>query len=309
MNKHHLAGIYAAAITPLKPDFSPDMESLPKLLGFLAERGCHGALLLGTTGEGTSFSREERKAIWQAALAVREEHPHFKLFAGTGTPSVEETVTLTRIAFELGYDAVVTLPPYYYRKATDDGLFTWFSEVIQRAVPRDGSFLAYHFPQVSGVSLSIELLERLKERFPQQFQGLKDSSGELSHAQSLKARLGADCAVLVGNDKVLSDAMQAGAAGAITALANLNSPDLRAVWDAHQGGERNPEAQARLDAARDVQDKYPPAPAFLKAMLQKIHGFPNWPLKPPLMGLSAEGIEKALRELQESEKLDVVRGA
>jgi 4-hydroxy-tetrahydrodipicolinate synthase len=111
MSRASLSGVYAAAVTPLKPDFSPDADAIPHLLGFLAGRGCHGALMLGTTGEGPSFSPAERDGIWRAAMRVRQEHPDFRLLAGTGTPSLTETIDLTRLAFELGFDGVVTLPP------------------------------------------------------------------------------------------------------------------------------------------------------------------------------------------------------
>ena len=74
MNNHPLAGVYVAAVTPLRADFSPDLEAIPSLLSYYAQRGCHGALLLGTTGEGPSFSPAEREAIFRAGVQVREEH-------------------------------------------------------------------------------------------------------------------------------------------------------------------------------------------------------------------------------------------
>src|SRR5512144_2813317 len=123
---HPLAGIYAAAVTPLKPDLSPDLDSVHLLLDFLAGRGCHGALLFGTTGEGPSFSAAERGEVWQIAAKWRDSRPSFRLLAGTGSPSLTETEELNRRAFDLGFDAVVSLPPYYYRKASDEGLFRWF---------------------------------------------------------------------------------------------------------------------------------------------------------------------------------------
>ena len=138
MTRHVLSGVYAAALTPLQADFSPDLEAVAPFLAFLASRGCHGALLFGTTGEGPSFSSDEREAVWRAALKIREQVPDFRLFAGTGTPSLNETVNLTRLAFDIGYDAVVTLPPYYFRNASDDGLFAWFEQVIHKAVPQRG---------------------------------------------------------------------------------------------------------------------------------------------------------------------------
>jgi 4-hydroxy-tetrahydrodipicolinate synthase len=83
-----LAGVYAAALTPLKADYSPDLQAIPGLLDFLARRGCHGALILGTTGEGPSFSPDERVEIFRAALEIRKLQPDFHLLAGTGTPSL-----------------------------------------------------------------------------------------------------------------------------------------------------------------------------------------------------------------------------
>jgi 4-hydroxy-tetrahydrodipicolinate synthase len=135
MTMHPLAGIYAAAVTPLHPDFTPDLNAIPPLMDFLVGRGCHGILLLGTTGEGPSFSPEERGDIFRRACQVREMHQTLRqaqggairLFAGTGTPSLAETISLTRLAFDLGFDGVVVLPPYYFRKVTDEGLFAYFA--------------------------------------------------------------------------------------------------------------------------------------------------------------------------------------
>ena len=155
-----LSGVYAAAVTPLKPDFTPDLAMVPELLAFLAARGAHGALLLGTTGEGPSFSISEREAIYKAAAKVKNKHPEFSLLAGTGTPSLEETSHLNQVVFDLGFDGVVVLPPYYFRGASEDGLYAWFSQVIEGSIPEGGKLLGYHIPQVSGVSLSDSLLKR-----------------------------------------------------------------------------------------------------------------------------------------------------
>lgn len=294
MSHTPLAGVYAAALTPLHPDLTPDLDGLLSLLDFLAQRGCHGALLLGTTGEGPSFSVDERTSIFRAAPKIRETHPGFRLLAGTGTPSLAETTRLTRLAFELGFDAALVLPPYYFRNATEDGLFAWFSAVLERAVPEGGALLGYHIPPVTGVPLTPALLARLKDAYPEKFAGLKDSSADLAQAQTLGERFGADLAILNGTDRLLSAALQAGAAGCITALANLISPALRAVWDAHQGGRPAPGEQAALDAARAVSERYPPAAALLKALIAHFHGFPRWPVKPPLLPLAPETEARAL---------------
>jgi 4-hydroxy-tetrahydrodipicolinate synthase len=302
---HFLAGVYAAVVTPLRPTpaGSIDLDSIPSLLDWLAGRGCHGALLLGTTGEGPSFAPEERLAIWRAALAVRQVHPGFRLLAGTGTPSLGETIALTRAAFDLGLDGVVVLPPYYYRKVTDDGLFAWFSGVLRQAVPSGGAFLGYHIPPITGVSLSPDLLARLKDGFPDRFAGLKDSSADADYARLLGERFGKELLILNGTDRLLSTALEAGASGCITALANLFSPDLRRVWDSFQNGKPDREAQARLDAARSVSERYPPAPPLIKALLARRHGFPRWALRPPLLPAPDEIIDRAEAELSQVQEL------
>ncbi len=287
-NPHPLAGVYAAALTPLTPALEPDLEPVPRFLAFLAARGCHGALLFGTTGEGPSFSPSERESVLRAALTVRQEYPGFRLLAGTGTPSLDESIHLTRLAFDLGYDGVVCLPPYYFRKASDDGLFAWFTQVIQKAVPADGFLLGYHFPGAAGIGFSLDLLKRLKDAFPNQFAGIKDSSHDEGLAVALGQTFGADLVVLTGTDSYLQLALENQAAGCITACANLIAPDLRSVYDTYQAGKDPAAIQQRVSAQRHILEKYMPFPPTLKALLARLHGFPLWPVKPPLVDITPQ---------------------
>ena len=294
MNQHPLAGVYAAAVTPLNPDYTLDADGLLRLLDFLAQRGCHGALLLGTTGEGPSFSPRERRSIIQTAQRIRQQHPDFRILAGTGTPSLEESIALTRQAFELGCEAVLVLPPYYYRNASLEGLLLWYTQLIERSVPAGGYLLGYHIPRVSGVALPLDLLARLKDRFPNRFAGLKDSSADAAHARALGARFGDHLLVLNGTDRLFTLALEHHAGGCITALANLLSPQLRQVWEAHRAGQRDPLAQAQLDTGRDVLERFPPAPPLLKSLLAELHAFPQWAVKPPLLPLEGRTRKRAL---------------
>lgn len=299
MTNHPLSGIYAAAVTPLRKDGAPDLDGVPVLLDFLASRGGHGALLLGTTGEGPSFSGKERLAIWRAAADWRKRHKDFRLLAGTGTPSLIETAELNQAAFELGYEAVLVLPPFFFRNASEQGLFDWYAYLLEK-VPREKSLLGYHIPAVSGVALPLTLLQRLSEAYLQRFGGLKDSSGSLESAVAYAQGL-PGAAVLVGNDKLLAPGMAAGAAGAITALANLRSPELRAIYDAHLAGGDAAALQAALDPIRAAMDAAPPAPAYLKALLHAQHRLPAWPVRLPLLDFSAQQVEDALRAIPKPE--------
>lgn len=298
---HPLAGVYAAAVTPLIPTddggSTLDLQSVPALLHFLASRGCHGAALFGTTGEGPSFSPAEREALMRTAIAARDSLNGFRLIAGTGTPSLSETIELTKLAFDLGCDAALIVPPYYFRKAADGGLFNWFSEVIRKAVPVDKFLIGYHIPPLIGVGFSIPLLKRLKDAFPNQFAGIKDSSHDADFARSVGDTFGADLLVLNGTDSFLQMAMEHHAAGCITAPANLISPDLREVWDLIQAGKDPNQAQARVTEKRHILEKYLPFPPALKALMHRLHGLPRWAVRPPLENLTEEKIESALDEL------------
>jgi len=295
-----LGGVYAAAITPLKPDYTPDLEAIPLYLDFLWQRGCQGALLLGTTGEGPSFSPPERLAILRTATKVRSAHPDFHLLAGTGTPSLDETIALTRSAFDLGLDGVIVLPPYYYRKVPDDGLYEWFKEVLLHAVPQDGVLLGYHIPPITGVPLSFGLLRQLKDSFPTTFAGIKDSSNDPEHALQVGKLFGNDFLILNGNDRLFSLAMEAGASGCITALANLFSPDLRRVWEGFKNDKPDQNAQDRLNTARTILERYPPFPPLIKALLPRLHKLPHWQVRPPLLPVSPDTVNQAWESLNDA---------
>ena len=299
---HSLAGVYAAAVTPLRADFSPDLDAVPALVEFLRGRGCHGILLLGTTGEGPSFSSEERFEILRAAQSVREvplmeNNGPCTLLAGTGTPSLSETISLTRSAFDLGYDGVVVLPPYYYRKATEEGLFLYFHELIQKAVPSDGFLLRYHIPSIAGIGFTLNLLSKLKEAFPTQFAGIKDSSHDADFALGLEKTFGPDLLVLTGTDSTLLINLENKGGGCITAPANLISPSLRRIWDAYKTGDDVTPLQAHVTRIRNILEKYTPFPPILKALLTRQYGLPHWTVRPPLEVVPLETLEKVAEEL------------
>jgi 4-hydroxy-tetrahydrodipicolinate synthase len=305
--KYSLDGIYAACLTPLQKDFSIDLKALPDLLQFLASRGCHGALLFGTTGEGPSFSAQERLKAFKMAAKIRETLPDFILLAGTGTPSLDETIQLTRSAFNQGFDGVVVLPPYYFRQVSEQGLFNWFDQVLRKAVPRDGALFGYHIPHVSGVPISIELISRLMDSHAGRFAGLKDSSGDPEHAHELGHRFGKDLIVLNGNDRLFTHALESQASGCITALANVISPELRYLWDSFHRHEVDTNTQERVTAARMVMDRYPPAPPLLKYLIWQLFNLPYWPVRPPLLTINEEIGHKAALEISKilSTSLDI----
>jgi 4-hydroxy-tetrahydrodipicolinate synthase len=297
MRKPLPRGVFAAALTPLKPDGALDLENVLPYLDFLARRGCHGALLFGTTGEGPSFSPAERMALGRIAVDIRGLHPDFMLLMGTGTPSLAETIELTRGAFDLGMQGVVVLPPYFNRKVTDEGLFTWFSQVMRKAVPGDGLLLGYNIPQMTGVSLSINLIDRLKSGFPNQFAGVKNSWTEAGFVQDLGDHFGPDLVVMTGYDNLFQLSLSKHASGCITASATLISPLLRQLWEQARSGQDPSATQLEVNRIRAVMESCPPTPALIKGLLARWHAFPRWDVCPPMIPVTPAALDSAAEAL------------
>lgn len=297
MSHHPLSGIYAAAITPIHKDNSIAFDDIPEFLAFLAENGCHGALLHGTTGEGPSFSLKERLDIFHVAIKVREAYPQFRLFAGTGTPSLEETVQITKSCFDIGFDAAVVLPPYYYHRASAEGLTQWFQEIINRAVPEGRTILGYHFPDQTGVPIPIDVITTLRASFPGKFAGFKDSTGNASHTFQIGNRIDRNTLALVGNEGILLKSLEAGSSGSITAMANLYPQKLRTIWDCYQNGISAEEEQKYLISKREILNPHRPYPAVIKALLHHLYDLPEWSVRLPLTDLPMKTVEALVKEV------------
>ncbi len=276
-----LRGIYAAVVTPFDEMGRPSAEQMAGCFAHLAQRGCHGALVAGTTGEGQSLGVAERTALFRAAVEARSG---LRLLAGTGAASLEDAVALTRAAFDAGYEASVVIPPFFYVQAGEDGLFAFYDELIHRAVPADGAILLYHNPVDCGVGLPQTLMQRLRDAFPEQVIGLKDSSRDLAHSHALIAAM-PGFMVFVGDDRTLSGGLAAGAAGSVTLLANA-FPDLaRAVYDLHAQGKSPDAAQNRLSEAYRQFDGLPRI-AAMKLILRAGGVIQSDSVRPPLQPLS-----------------------
>jgi 4-hydroxy-tetrahydrodipicolinate synthase len=276
MSKSALSGVIAAVATPIEESGAPDLARATKLARFLLENGCDGLNVLGTTGEATSLSREERLAVMNAYKA--EGLPLHRLMVGTGAAAVADAVALTRRAAELGFAGALVLPPFYYKGVPDDGLAAYISQLAQAA---DIPFYLYHFPAMSGLPWHVALIKRLREAFPGRIVGLKDSSGDMAFARSAAA-IASDFAVFPSNEATLIEARNGDFAGCISATANCNADLCARAWA--QGD------QAALDAAVKIRKLFDGKPLVsgVKALLAHIHGDPQLArVKPPLAPLSA----------------------
>jgi 4-hydroxy-tetrahydrodipicolinate synthase len=284
-----LDGIYAAAVTPFDANGALLAEQIEGLMRYFERKGADGVLICGTTGEAASMSVTERI---QALNSARAAGTKLRMLVGTGAASIEDAVTLTRNAFDIGADGVVVLPPFFNKEMSVDGLFLFYDQLITRAVPSDGRLLLYHNPVTTITSISFELIHRLCDRYPEQIVGIKDSGSDLEHSRKLNTEF-PHFHVFVGDDRHLSENLAAGGAGAITGVSNIFCDLLRDVRTKFAAGEPVDAAQERVNDAHSRFQGMGRLAAF-KTLLVAGRIIPEPTVRPPLKPLGAD--ERALLE-------------
>ncbi len=282
-------GIYAAAVTPFDADGGLDTARLVAYCRhLLGEGGCDGVAPTGTTGEGTSIALADRLAL-PGAFAAAGIAPDRVIF-GTGAASTGDGSALTRAALDAGYPNVLVLPPFYYKAPTDDGLFAHYARLIEGAGSADLRVYLYHFPQMSAVPLSVDLVLRLRAAFGPVIAGLKDSSGDFAQSAAFIAATGGvdgGFDVYPSSEAMLWDGLALGAAGVISGSTNVFAARVQDARAAAEGPARDTAMDA-VRAARTAASKYPLMAAMKQAEAWRT-GDAAWTrMAPPLVPLTAE---------------------
>lgn len=292
-----LKGVIAAAATPLDGTLSIDLDGLVGHCAYLlGEGGCDGINLLGTTGEATSFSLGQRLAAMRAIAASGLDLSRFMV--GTGAAALDDAVALTSAARELGYAGALLLPPFYYKGIDDDSLVAYVATVIERTGASGLRLYLYHFPANSGVPYTLQVVKRLRDRFPDAVVGVKDSSGDVEGYAAALARDIPGFAVFPSAEASLGRAAALGFAGCISATANVTGRYAQAAWSATDAAAR----EAGLSEAIRIRAEIArfPLVASVKQALALTTGKEDWArTMPPLGPLSpadAGALETALRD-------------
>jgi 4-hydroxy-tetrahydrodipicolinate synthase len=279
MNRRQpVRGLWCATLTPLTRDGGVDHGRFAAHVRALFAQGVDGVAAFGTTGEGQSFAMTER-AAGLAGLLDAGIAPD-RVVAATGCAALSEAIVLTRQAVTSGCAACLVLPPFFFRDASDDGLFVWYARLIEKVGDARLRVLLYHIPQVTGVALSVDLVARLAGAFPGVIAGVKDSAGNWAHTAALLERV-PQLAILVGHEPHLPRLLRAGGAGTICGVANVFPQLVRALF----ATDVPPDAEARIAAFIEIAFRLPFLPAFKSILATRLRD-PAWlALCPPQIAL------------------------
>jgi 4-hydroxy-tetrahydrodipicolinate synthase len=295
-NRNKIQGIVTAILTPLDNQGKTNTTFLQEHIRMLENDGSNAILVCGTTGEGPSFSVVERESILEAAI---DAAGRMEVIAQTGCASLEDTITLTRHAFKHGLKKATILPPYFFKGISDEGLFAYYRQIIERAIPENGKLILYHIPQVTQVPISHELIDRLLSDYGEQIGGIKDSAGELSHVIGLCQRF-PQLPVFTGNDQLILEALRAGAIGCVTGVVNVFASMAAEIFKSFYSERNDPEnCQLQFTKVWEILHRYQPYTSLLKGLVAQRYQNSDWMnVRPPLDPISSIQLKRMIAELR-----------
>jgi len=286
-------GLWCAMLTPLDTAGGVDHGMLVAHAKSLLARGVDGVAPFGTTGEGQSFSVAEREAGIDALLAGGI--PGDRLVAATGCAALPETIALTRHGVRAGCAACLVLPPFFWKDATDEGLFAWYAQVIEAVGDPRLRIYLYHIPQVSGTPLSVDLIARLAAAFPGVIAGVKDSAGNWANTEGLLARV-PQLAILVGHEPHLPRLLRGGGAGTICGVANVFPALVRALFSP----DVTPADEQRIVTFIEIAFRQPFLAGFKAVLAEQTRNAAWRAVRAPLLPLPVDSRRSLLAALREA---------
>lgn len=270
-----IEGVYAASVTPFRDDasFSLDVEAYLEHVAWLDERGVRGIVAFGTNGEGPSVAPREKI---EALEALFDRGISAEIVPTVAQGNLPETVEMLRALDDLPAQAVMVLPPYYFKPVSAEGLRRFYEAVLEAT---RHVVILYHVPKYA-VPVPGELVGDLP------VWGVKDSEGKPGYAEAL---LAAGKGVLLGTEDDLWKRLNGGAPGIVSALANFLPERIVEMYEMVRRGDEaaGMELSERLQEVRAMTKEYA-GPAVLKRLAEARHGVPLGTVRPPLVPAPAD---------------------
>ena len=285
-------GIVTALVTPFRDDERIDFNAWQRIIDFQIQAGVDG--LLATGGQGEFFALDEEERTVALRFCRQAVGGRVALYGNVGAVSTRQTISLAQRAEAEGVDYAVVITPYYLRPSADELVQHYFDICRAVRIP----VLAYNIPERTGVELAPASVQRIAQRCDN-FIGLKDSAGKLEHIPELAA-IGRDrpFSTFIGRDHLILGALERGAAGAVTACANVAPRAFVDLYRAFREGRR--EEAARLqELVKPLREAFAlhTFPSVVKAAMEMI-GLPAGPCRRPVGPMPADAREKLAAVLE-----------
>ena len=291
-----LYGIWAPCLTPIHENGEINFPKLSEHIEWLLSNGCHGVALFGTTGEASSFSAGERMVALEKVLSFGI--PSDRLIVGNGFPAISDTIAVTQHALDHGCNKVMMLPPFYFKEPSVEGLSRSYREVLDQINSSEIRVVLYHFPKMSTVPITHELIDAMISSHGDLIAGLKDSTGDWDSTEAY-IRNFPQLSIFPGTDVLLLRGLKVGGAGTITATATINPAGIRKVYDLWHEQLDADDAQEAAEKVRSIAFRYPLSSA-LKSVHAALRNEPDWQhVRPPLTVLSSEDQSDLMRDLSD----------
>ena len=287
-----IKGIYAASMSLFNKDLSLNIEKTIMHAEKIIDQGCHGVAIFGSTGQAQLISVSEKISLLNK---LSQSHHKDKFLIGTGLNSLSETINLIKVSKTLNFNYFLVMPPAYY-KYGDKEAIEFYSRLID-AVP-SSKIVLYNFEKLCGYKFSIECVEELVKKFPEQIIGVKDSSYNLY--ENLKID---NFSILPGSELKLLKGLELGCSGIITATCNVTATLSRKVYDEFIN-KKTQSANEMLCNVRRTFDQFNLIAGLHSFMSDEDEIYKN--VLPPVSLLSKKDKEKLIEDLN---KLDFKLGS
>ena len=237
-------GIYAAGMSIFNKDLSLNIEKTILHAENIIDKGCHGVAIFGSTGQAQLISISEKIKLLNNLSKSKYKN---NFIIGNGLNSLSETINYIKIALSLNFENFLIMPPAYY-KYSDKEVITFYSKIVEAAP--NSRIILYNFEKLCGYKFSLECVQELVKKFPEQIIGIKDSSYNIYKNLRLK-----DFSILPGSETKLVEGLEIGCSGIITATCNVTAELSRKVYDDFISKKTQTENE-KLINVRSAFDKY-----------------------------------------------------